>query len=184
MPTDKSNADMLYAIIRQLDLKYIDWKAVAEECKISNGHAARMRFHRYKQTAENLQPSKRGPRGKTVKRDKLGDEIRKGGLTDDDDEEKYRVKKEVKDEPKAEASSDDDTPLARIQRIQKEAKKVRKAEPKAEPKAELKTEPKEEPMEDADDVSKFPEKEMVLDGEVAPPAMEGQNFFGQGLPWP
>ncbi|KAK7534271.1 uncharacterized protein J3D65DRAFT_660638 [Phyllosticta citribraziliensis] len=160
MPTDKSNADMLYSILKQLDLKYIDWKIIAEECKISNGHAARMRYHRFRQTMENIQPSKRGPRAPkgSSKRQKLSK--CKGALSDDDDEDKYFVKPEeedsklgIKDEPKTEAWSDDDIPLSRVPRVKREIK--------------------EETMEDLDREVKAPEREMDVEKD-AEPVVEAQ----------
>ncbi|KAK7536533.1 hypothetical protein IWX49DRAFT_556405 [Phyllosticta citricarpa] len=169
MPTDKSNADMLYSIVKQLDLKYIDWKLIAEECKISNGHAARMRYHRFRQVMEKIQPCKRGPR-KISKHNKLGDEKGyfkgKGGLSDDE-EEKYFVKAEEEDsklgikcEPKTEAwSDDDDIPLSKRPRANIEVK--------------------EEIMEDAHCEVKGPEQKMDDAVEEPVPAVEGQVLIKQ-----
>ncbi|RVX73591.1 hypothetical protein B0A52_02479 [Exophiala mesophila] len=46
----------LYSILKQLDLKPIDWQAVADQIGISNGHAARMRYSRMKSQLEGIPP--------------------------------------------------------------------------------------------------------------------------------
>ncbi|KAL8921995.1 MAG: hypothetical protein Q9208_005449 [Pyrenodesmia sp. 3 TL-2023] len=53
MPTDAAVAKFLYTIMKQLDLKSIDWNAVADELRITNGHAARMRYSRFKKQMED-----------------------------------------------------------------------------------------------------------------------------------
>ena len=40
----------------------IDWNDVASDLDITNGHAARMRFSRFKQQMEGIQPPRRKPR--------------------------------------------------------------------------------------------------------------------------
>ncbi|KZF20565.1 hypothetical protein L228DRAFT_249321 [Xylona heveae TC161] len=70
MPTDGPTAKFLYTILKQLDLKSIDWSAVASQLEITNGHAARMRFSRFKQHMEGVVPSPRrraSPKPKKVK---------------------------------------------------------------------------------------------------------------------
>ncbi|KAL4949653.1 hypothetical protein BDW69DRAFT_202698 [Aspergillus filifer] len=62
IPTDSAPARFFYAMLRQLDLKNIDWNLVASENEISNGHAARMRYHRFRNQVENIQPQKRKPK--------------------------------------------------------------------------------------------------------------------------
>ncbi|KAI9842211.1 MAG: hypothetical protein M1837_007424 [Sclerophora amabilis] len=59
MPSDAAHAKFLYTILKQLDLKSIDWPAVAAQLEITNGHAARMRFSRFKQHMEGVVPSPR-----------------------------------------------------------------------------------------------------------------------------
>ncbi|KAL2821773.1 hypothetical protein BDW59DRAFT_164111 [Aspergillus cavernicola] len=54
MPTDSPAAKFLYTIIKQLDLKGIDWTLVASQLEISNGHAARMRYHRFRNQMEGI----------------------------------------------------------------------------------------------------------------------------------
>ncbi|EED21663.1 conserved hypothetical protein [Talaromyces stipitatus ATCC 10500] len=54
MPTEGHATRFLYTILKQLDLKTIDWSLVATELEISNGHAARMRYSRFKQQMEGL----------------------------------------------------------------------------------------------------------------------------------
>ncbi|KAI9671190.1 MAG: hypothetical protein M1817_003697 [Caeruleum heppii] len=62
MPTDSAHAKFLYTIIKQLDLKSIDWNSVASQLDITNGHAARMRYSRFKQHMEGYVPPPRRPR--------------------------------------------------------------------------------------------------------------------------
>lgn len=78
MPTDGPTAKFLYSIIKQLDLKsvsvsdfarlllivQIDWNLVASQLEISNGHAARMRYSRFKQQMEGTTSTPRGSRAK------------------------------------------------------------------------------------------------------------------------
>ncbi|KAL4929227.1 uncharacterized protein BDV17DRAFT_262145 [Aspergillus undulatus] len=59
MPTDGPAAKFLYAIIKQLDLKGVDWPLVASQLDISNGHAARMRYHRFRNQMEGINPTQR-----------------------------------------------------------------------------------------------------------------------------
>ncbi|KAI9814033.1 MAG: hypothetical protein M1827_003497 [Pycnora praestabilis] len=62
MPTDGATAKFLYIILKQLDLKSIDWQTVATQLSITNGHAARMRFSRFKQHMEGVVPAPRSRR--------------------------------------------------------------------------------------------------------------------------
>lgn len=79
MPTDGPTAKFLYTIIKQLDLKsvppllsisttrlttQIDWNLVASQLEISNGHAARMRFSRFKQQMEGTTSTPRASKPK------------------------------------------------------------------------------------------------------------------------
>ncbi|KAF9886627.1 hypothetical protein FE257_011267 [Aspergillus nanangensis] len=73
MPTDGPTAKFLYTIIKQLDLKSIDWSLVASQLDISNGHAARMRYSRFRQQMEGItstprtsRPKKTPNKGKTA----------------------------------------------------------------------------------------------------------------------
>ncbi|KAK9860644.1 hypothetical protein MYU51_005767 [Penicillium brevicompactum] len=52
LDTESTTAKFLYAIIKQTDLKSIDWNRVASDLLISNGHAARMRYSRFRQQME------------------------------------------------------------------------------------------------------------------------------------
>ncbi|KAL4884409.1 hypothetical protein BJY04DRAFT_215378 [Aspergillus karnatakaensis] len=84
MPTDSPTAKFLYTIIKQLDLKgarippqalsifitdsrQIDWTLVASQLEISNGHAARMRYHRFRNQMEGINPTQRKRQSKPVK---------------------------------------------------------------------------------------------------------------------
>lgn len=61
---DSQTAKFLYTILKQLDLKSIDWNEVAAKLDITNGHAARMRFSRFKQQIEGTASTPRGSRAK------------------------------------------------------------------------------------------------------------------------
>lgn len=52
----------LYTILKQLDLKSIEWNQIAEATGITNGHAARMRYSRFKKQMEGHVPQRRQPR--------------------------------------------------------------------------------------------------------------------------
>ncbi|CAG7928631.1 unnamed protein product [Penicillium olsonii] len=64
LDTESTTAKFLYAIIKQTDLKSIDWNRVASDLQVSNGHAARMRYSRFRQQMEGtLAPrAKRKPK--------------------------------------------------------------------------------------------------------------------------
>jgi hypothetical protein len=105
MPTEGHMTKFLYSILKQLDLKpvsilstslrtfsvliwgQIDWSLVATELEISNGHAARMRYSRFKQQMEGTvsvsrtaKPKKTATKGDTVKGDSgKGAKLGKGG---------------------------------------------------------------------------------------------------------
>jgi hypothetical protein len=77
---DGQTARFLYTIIKQLDLKAIDWNLVAGSLEITNGHAARMRYSRFKQHMEGQTTQPRAPRaGKKEKEGKEGKEGLKKG---------------------------------------------------------------------------------------------------------
>lgn len=92
---DGQTARFLYTIIKQLDLKSIDWNMVAGSLEITNGHAARMRYSRFKQHVEGVTTQPRAPRtgGKKQKEGKEGKEgmeaVKKGkkrGFEEDGDD--------------------------------------------------------------------------------------------------
>ena len=66
---DGQTARFLYTIIKQLDLKSIDWTLVAASLEITNGHAARMRYSRFKQQMEG-QTTQSKPAKTTAKKGK------------------------------------------------------------------------------------------------------------------
>ncbi|RAK74870.1 uncharacterized protein BO72DRAFT_515166 [Aspergillus fijiensis CBS 313.89] len=76
VPTDTPASKFLYAILKQLDLRSVDWNLVASDLEISNGHAARMRYSRFRQQMEGNVPSTRAPRAK-----KDNTKSSKGGLS-------------------------------------------------------------------------------------------------------
>ncbi|KAM7222049.1 hypothetical protein V8F06_002554 [Rhypophila decipiens] len=61
--TDNDMAKFLFAILRQKDLKDIDWNKVASDPilpkPISNGHAARMRYSRFRSSMLGHEPNQR-----------------------------------------------------------------------------------------------------------------------------
>ncbi|KAI0428995.1 hypothetical protein F5Y09DRAFT_271520 [Xylaria sp. FL1042] len=64
---DNAMTRFLFAILRQKNLKDIDWNQVAHDPilahPITNGHAARMRYSRFKSTMLGLEPTKRNRTG-------------------------------------------------------------------------------------------------------------------------
>jgi len=60
---DNATARFLFAILKQKNLKDINWEQVAKDPVLldpaPNGHAARMRYSRFKATVTGQQPSKR-----------------------------------------------------------------------------------------------------------------------------
>ncbi|KJZ80382.1 hypothetical protein HIM_00232 [Hirsutella minnesotensis 3608] len=65
--SENATARFLYAILKQKNLKDIDWDQVARDPAllqpISNGHAARMRFSRFRSTVDGHEPPKRSRAG-------------------------------------------------------------------------------------------------------------------------
>ena len=70
------HAKFLYYILRQMDLRSIDWQAVADDIGIPNGHAARMRYSRLKGQFEAIG----GGIGATKVREKKAKDGKKGAL--------------------------------------------------------------------------------------------------------
>ncbi|KAI1932394.1 hypothetical protein LOZ65_000688 [Ophidiomyces ophidiicola] len=70
LPADGQTAKFLYTILKQLDLKLIDWSLVASQLDITNGHAARMRFSRFRQHMEGITSTSKAPRTKKPKADR------------------------------------------------------------------------------------------------------------------
>ncbi|KAI2852265.1 hypothetical protein CBS11350_743 [Aspergillus niger] len=64
MSVDEPAVKFLYTIMKQLDLRTIDWALVASQLNISNGHAARMRYSRLKGQLENQGSSQKVARPK------------------------------------------------------------------------------------------------------------------------
>ncbi|KFY38087.1 hypothetical protein V494_04510 [Pseudogymnoascus sp. VKM F-4513 (FW-928)] len=78
MPSEAQMAKFMYYIVKQLDVRSVDWNLVASDMEITNGHAARMRFARFKNQMEGTVPKARAPRDKSrapkAKRAKTKDE--------------------------------------------------------------------------------------------------------------
>lgn len=99
-------AKFLYCIIKQLNLKSIDWTIVAASLDITNGHAARMRYSRFKQQMEGLASQSKAPKptGKKGKQEKEGyEKPTKGKKRANEDEEPVKSKPGPK--PKSEQAA-------------------------------------------------------------------------------
>ncbi|KAK5013574.1 hypothetical protein BJ546DRAFT_196034 [Cryomyces antarcticus] len=112
MPTDKAMAEFCFSMLKQLDLKAIDWNAVASDQNITNGHAARMRYFRFKaqmegvpQTADQAGAPKRprgrppGSKNKTAVQGPLEKKAGSKKRSADEMADEERVDKKVKLEP-------------------------------------------------------------------------------------
>ncbi|KAF6842947.1 hypothetical protein CMUS01_02603 [Colletotrichum musicola] len=95
--TDNQMTRFLFAILKQKNLKDIDWNAVAHDPilaqPITNGHAARMRYSRFRSAMLGLEPQKRNraPANKNrVTKSKKEPRPKK----EEDDDAAYRVKPE------------------------------------------------------------------------------------------
>ncbi|KAJ9605314.1 hypothetical protein H2200_009971 [Cladophialophora chaetospira] len=62
--TDPQTPMFLYTILKQLDLRSINWNEVADSLGISNGHAARMRYSRMRSQFEGLSNQPKPPKPK------------------------------------------------------------------------------------------------------------------------
>ncbi|KAL6801866.1 hypothetical protein J3E68DRAFT_232868 [Trichoderma sp. SZMC 28012] len=73
--SDNAMARFLFAILKQKNLKDIDWSQVAADPvliePITNGHAARMRYSRFRATVTGHTPSKRGRPSEKAKSGKV-----------------------------------------------------------------------------------------------------------------
>lgn len=56
LSVDSQTAKSLYTILKQLDLKPVNWNEVAASLDITNGHAARMSYSRFKSQIEGMRP--------------------------------------------------------------------------------------------------------------------------------
>jgi hypothetical protein len=92
---DGQTARFLYTIIKQLDLKAIDWNLVAGSLEITNGHAARMRYSRFKQHMEGtITTQTRAPKaGKKEKESNEGKDWKQGKGAKEGKEGKVSSKK-------------------------------------------------------------------------------------------
>ena len=98
---DAQSAQFLYLILKQLDLKSVNWQSVADGLGIKNGHAARMRWSRYKLHAEGgMTEAKSKPLNKPSYPDKgKGDKrLREEDRSDLKMEDDYMGGKRVKHE--------------------------------------------------------------------------------------
>ncbi|KAL8686315.1 MAG: hypothetical protein Q9218_007191 [Villophora microphyllina] len=163
MPTDAACSKFLYTIMKQLDLKSIDWNAVADELEITNGHAARMRYSRFKQQMEGVVPQVRKPRAP-----------KKKDTSDDAPKPKKRKRNEQTPNANVPKGKDETTPMNGSESTATTVK----PEPivKAEPTPAIKSEPvvKQEPEEAT--ISSFP---------LAPPLPIATSLTNTpAMPWP
>ncbi|CAI7613594.1 unnamed protein product [Penicillium pancosmium] len=73
LDTEGTTPRFLYSMIKQLDLKLIDWNKVAQDLEISNGHAARMRYSRFRSQMDGPNTTQRAPRRRGQKKGTKGD---------------------------------------------------------------------------------------------------------------
>ncbi|KFA78318.1 hypothetical protein S40288_05028 [Stachybotrys chartarum IBT 40288] len=85
--TDNATSRLLFAILKQKSLKDIDWNLVAQDPvllqPIANGHAARMRYARFKATVLGNEQSKKsrvGDKGGIQKPGKKGNQAKKDNI--------------------------------------------------------------------------------------------------------
>ncbi|KAI9800450.1 MAG: hypothetical protein M1833_003336 [Piccolia ochrophora] len=91
-------------MLKQLDIRSIDWSEVAGQLNITNGHAARMRYSRFKQAMEGFVPAPRkrtatgdGTRPKKAAKTDLGKEDNTKAKQDDDEVPTSPVKREPRE---------------------------------------------------------------------------------------
>lgn len=90
---DAQTVRFLYLILKQLDLKTVNWQDVADNIGIKNGHAARMRWSRFKQQAEGTPTQPKPPKAKKNDGDKSkGKRDREDEGTADADRNEKRMK--------------------------------------------------------------------------------------------
>ncbi|KND94175.1 hypothetical protein TOPH_01098 [Tolypocladium ophioglossoides CBS 100239] len=69
--SDNAMARFLFAILKQKNLRDIDWNQVAQDPvllqPITNGHAARMRYSRFRSTVTGHEPQKRSRHGEKAR---------------------------------------------------------------------------------------------------------------------
>lgn len=130
--TDAEVANFFYTILKQLDLRPVDWALVASTLGISNGHAARMRFTRLKQQREGIQTQHRGPRNGVTRKGKRGG---KGKVLSDEEDggdayEELEVKEEVKMEGEIKIENERTYIEEKVkEKVKKEGETMVKAEP-------------------------------------------------------
>lgn len=101
--TNAQHANLLYTILKQLDLRGVDWALVASTLDIANGHAARMRYTRFKQQMEGTQTQKKGPKTEAAARRGKNKTTQRGKdveFEEDGEMGEESMKKEIKIEGK------------------------------------------------------------------------------------
>ena len=114
---ESTTAQFLYAIIKQLDVRNVDWQIVADAIEIPKGHAARMRFTRFKAQID----SEEGAATKTMRKKKDGagkeqivDQAQLDGIRENETECAAHVRKTFpSSEKKRETISDSEDDIRR-----------------------------------------------------------------------
>ncbi|KAL1854881.1 hypothetical protein Daus18300_011299 [Diaporthe australafricana] len=113
---DNIMARFLFAILQQKNLKDIDWNAVAHNPilaqEITNGHAARMRYSRFRNSLLNIEPQRRNRAG-----------VNKSRVTKSKKETKAKNEKEqpIKSDPNASPHAQQDESRAPPPKVKDEA---------------------------------------------------------------
>ncbi|KAI3552521.1 hypothetical protein CABS01_06941 [Colletotrichum abscissum] len=96
--TDNQMTRFLFAILKQKNLKDIDWNAVAHDPilsqPITNGHAARMRYSRFRSAMLGLEPQKRNRATANKNRVTKNKKEQKPPKKEEEEEDEKRVKPE------------------------------------------------------------------------------------------
>ena len=91
LAADGQTTRFLYTILKQLDLKTVDWALVASTLDITNGHAARMRYSRFRQHMEGIPTQPRGSRGNGPAKEKEAKGTGKRNIEDLDQDEDNKI---------------------------------------------------------------------------------------------
>ncbi|TID16083.1 putative glycine-tRNA ligase [Venturia nashicola] len=192
MPTDKQNVEFIWAIVKQLEVKHVDWSTVASANSISNGHAARMRFHRLRRAMEGIATKHRTPKidepsEKSKGKDKHNCKMpklrkakylalkRKLAAISDDEEEplahvkaRMRMKRELEDDSEDEyVDSETEEKRAVLKRIKREEATERVQDERSVSPTTVKAEIEECPSALSSGRKSMPEKMEVMEDDVA-----------------
>ncbi|KAI3398143.1 hypothetical protein diail_9765 [Diaporthe ilicicola] len=115
---DNIMARFLFAILQQKNLKDIDWNAVAHNPvlaqEITNGHAARMRYSRFRNSLLNIEPQRRNRAG--VNKSKVTKSKKEVKSKNENEKEQH-----IKPDPNASPDAHQEEPKAPSPKIKDEA---------------------------------------------------------------